>query len=393
MARSRSIIIAGAGIGGLTAALALTRAGYRAVVLERATRLEEAGAGIQLSPNATRVLFDLGLADRLRPHVVAPEVIHIVNGNTGREIVRIPLGSKAEQRYGAPYWVIHRADLQAVLAAAIEESADVTLRLGTSVEDFAVHQHGVTVQARTDQGTRDEQGIALIGADGLWSALRTRFGDRRPPRFAQRTAWRAVVPIGRLAPEFREPVTGLWLGRDAHLVHYPVKSATMVNIVAIIRDDWHEQGWNAPGVTSELAQRFKNFAPEARALIAMPDRWKKWALFDRPPRRLRAQGPVTLLGDAAHPMLPFLAQGGAMAIEDAAVLAQCLGRDEDTVRALRAYEYARYRRVARAQAEARRNSWRYHLSGPLAFARDTMLAGLGGERLLRRYDWLYGWKV
>src|SRR5215217_3533212 len=192
MARSRSIIVAGAGIGGLTAALALARAGYRAVVLEQAERLDEAGAGIQLSPNATR------------------------------EIARIPLGLHAEQRYGAPYWVIHRADLQAVLVAAIEQSPDVTLRLGTRVEDFAVHQHGVTVQTRTAHGTRDEQGIALIGADGLWSALRTRLGERKPPRSARRTAWRSIVPAAALTPEFREPVTRLWLGRDAHLVHYPV---------------------------------------------------------------------------------------------------------------------------------------------------------------------------
>jgi salicylate hydroxylase len=391
MARSRSIIIAGAGIGGLTAALALTRAGFRAVVLERAERLEEAGAGIQLSPNATRVLADLGLAEKLRPHVVAPEAIRITHGRSGREIVRIPLGRYAEQRYGAPYWVIHRADLQAVLATAIEQSPDVTLRLGTRVEDFAVHQHGVTVQARTAQGTRDEQGIALIGADGLWSALRTRLGERKPPRFANRTAWRAVVPAA-LRPEFREPVTGLWLGRDAHLVHYPVKAGRDVNIVAIVRDDWREQGWSAPGNADELARRFKDFSPALRALIAQPDRWQKWALFDRPPGVMRAQGPVTLLGDAAHPMLPFLAQGGAMAIEDAAVLAQCLARDEDTERPLRDYEHARRRRVARLQREARRNSARYHLSGPPGMARNAVLAMMGGERLLRRYDWLYGWR-
>jgi salicylate hydroxylase len=166
-----------------------------------------------------------------------------------------------------------------------------------------------------------------------------------------------------------------------------------MNIVAIVRDDWHELGWSAPGKPDELARRFESFAPEARALIAMPEGWQKWALFDRPPRRMRPKGPVTLLGDAAHPMLPFLAQGGAMAIEDAAVLAQCLGRDEDTEAALRAYEHARHRRVARTQREARRNSWRYHLSGPLGFARDTVLAALGGDRMLRRYDWLYGWKV
>lgn len=390
MARSRSVIIAGAGIGGLTAALALARAGYRAVVLEQAERLEDAGAGIQLSPNATRVLTDLGLAERLRPHVVAPQAIRIVAGASGRDIVRIPLGLHAEQRYGAPYWVIHRADLQAVLAITAAENLDITLRLGTRVEDFAVHQHGITVQAQSAQGTRDEQGVALIGADGLWSALRTRLGDRRAPRFAHRTAWRAVVPAAQLTTEFREPETGLWLGRDAHLVHYPVRGGAMVNIVAIVRDDWHEPGWSAPGKPGDLVPRFARFAPSARALIAMPERWQKWALFDRAPARIRAKGPVTLIGDAAHPMLPFLAQGGAMAIEDAAVLAQCLERDDDTAQALRAYEGSRKHRVAQAQREARRNSARYHL-GPLAFARNIALKAIGGERLLRRYDWLYGW--
>lgn len=304
----------------------------------------------------------------------------------------MPLGTSAEQRYGTPYWVIHRADLQAVLTHAIEQSPDITLRLGTRVKDFALHQHGITVHARTAQGARDEQGIALIGADGLWSTLRARLGERSPPIFARRTAWRAVVPAAALPVELREPLTSLWLGRDAHLVHYPVKAGREVNIVAIVRDDWRHAGWTAAGNPTELAPRFAHFAPAARALIALPDRWQKWALFDRPPGLFRAQGPVSLLGDAAHPMLPFLAQGGAMAIEDAAVLAQCLAHDDDAARALRAYERARQHRVARVQREARRNSWRYHLSGPLAFARDSVLAALGGDRLLHRYDWLYGWK-
>jgi salicylate hydroxylase len=391
MPRSRSIIIAGAGIGGLTAALALTRAGYRAVVLEQAERLQEAGAGIQLSPNATRVLFDLGLAERLRPHVVAPDAIRIIKGATGGDIVRIPLGDHAEQRYGAPYWVIHRADLQGVLAAAIEDSADITLRLGTRVEDFAIHPHGITVQARTAKGVRDEQGLALIGADGLWSTLRGRLGDQSEPRFAQRTAWRAVLPVAQVDAEFREPMTGLWLGRDAHLVHYPVKAGREINIVAIVRDDWQQPGWTAPGKAADLIRRFERFAPAARALIALPARWQKWALFDRPHARLPGQERVTLIGDAAHPMLPFLAQGGTMAIEDAAALAQCFARDEDT--ALRTYEQMRARRVARVQREARRNSWRYHLSGLGTVARNTTLRIFGGERLLARYDWLYGWQL
>jgi salicylate hydroxylase len=393
MARSRSIIIAGAGIGGLTAALTLTRAGYRAVVLERAERLEETGAGIQLSPNAMHVLADLGLADRLRPHVVAPQAIRIIDGPSGRDIAQVPLGRTAEARYGAPYWVIHRADLQAVLLDAIQQSIDVTLRLGTRVEDFALHPNGITVQARGPAGAHDEQGIALIGADGLWSTMRERLRDRRLPRFAHRTAWRAVVPAARLTAAFREPLTTLWLGHDAHLVHYPVKAGREVNIVAIIRDAWHEPGWSAPGKQGELAPRFAGFAPDARALIAIPERWQKWALFDRPAGRPRAQGPVTLLGDAAHPMLPFLAQGGAKAIEDAAVLAHHLEREIEPEHALRAYESERRSRIARAQREARRNSWGYHLAGPLASARNTVLGAMGGARLLRRFDWVYGWKA
>lgn len=396
MARSRTIVIAGAGIGGLTAALALTRVGFRALILEQAQRLEETGAGIQLSPNATRVLLALGLAERLRPLVVAPQAVRVVRANSGADIVRIPLGAAAEARYGAPYWVIHRADLQAVLAAAIEDSPDVTLRLGTRVQDYAVHQHGVTVvtqdAAGRDHVSRDEQGIALIGADGLWSTLRARLGDRTAPRFAKRTAWRAVVPASRVLEEFREPVTGLWLGRDAHLVHYPVRGGREVNIVAIVRDDWHGEGWSTPARQGELTPRFAAFPAQVRALLALPERWQKWALFDRPPGRPRSREEVTLLGDAAHPMLPFLAQGGAMAIEDAAVLARCLERDENIPRALRAYEGARRHRVARVQREARRNSQVYHLAGPLGLARNLTLAALGGEKLLRRYDWLYGWQ-
>ena len=187
--------------------------------------------------------------------------------------------------------MIHRADLQGVLASAIEQSADVTLRLGTRVEDFAVHQHGVTVQVRTAQGLRDEQGIALVGADGLWSTLRARLGDRRPARFAHRTAWRAIVPAERVSDEFREPVTGLWLGRDAHLVHYPIMAGTMLNIVAIVRDGWQEAGWTAPGKSADLLPRFKHFAPAARTLLALPDSWQKWALFDRAPQRVARARP------------------------------------------------------------------------------------------------------
>ena len=390
MPASRSIIIAGAGIGGLTAALALARAGYRSVVLEQAARLEEAGAGIQLSPNATRVLIALGLGDRLRSRVIAPEAIRVIDARSARDIVRVPLAG-AEARYGAPYWLIHRADLQALLVDAVDKSADVALHLGARVDDYALHAHGITVEAKTAAGSRDEQGIALIGADGLWSNLRARLSDRAAPQFAQRTAWRAMVPADGLAADFRAPATTLWLGRDAHLVHYPVKGGKLVNIVAIIADTFDEPGWSAEGQRDDLLARFASFAAQARDLLALPQRWQKWALFDRPVARA-GQGPVTLLGDAAHPMLPFLAQGAALAIEDAAVLAQCLqqgGNDIDG--AMRRYEGLRRRRAARAQREAQRNGARYHLSGLRAVARNMALRAMGGERLLHRYDWLYGW--
>jgi salicylate hydroxylase len=394
MARSRTIIVAGAGIGGLTAALALIREGFRVVVIEQAAQLEEAGAGIQLSPNATAILRALGVADHLQSRAVAPEAIRVRSAASAREIVRIPLGPAAEQRYGAPYWVIHRADLQAGLIEALEATPDFVLRLGLKVEDFAVHAHGITVAARNRSAAIDEHGIALVGADGLWSTVRGKLGDRGAPQFRERTAWRALVPAERAPLWTREPATVLWLGSDAHLVHYPVKGGQMINFVAIVRDDRRLAGWSAAGRRSDLVRLFSGWHKDARALIAAPQSWLRWSLFDRPHPHPWGSGSVTLLGDAAHAMLPFLAQGGAMAIEDAAVLAACLARQsEDPAAALRRYEGLRRRRTARARSEARRNGRLYHLKGPAAVARNLALAAMGGKRLLRRYDWLYDWRM
>jgi 2-polyprenyl-6-methoxyphenol hydroxylase-like FAD-dependent oxidoreductase len=391
---SRSVIVAGAGIGGLTAALALSRNGFRVTVLEQTERLSETGAGIQLSPNAARCLIDLGVGERLRPHVTTPMALRVLVGYSGREIVRMPLG-EAAQRYGAPYWIIHRGDLQAALVAAVTQEHDVSLKLGMRVEDFATHSHGVTVSANGPGGIWHERGHALIAADGLWSDSRARLGFKDPPRFAGRTAWRALIPASEVPAELREPLIHLWLGRDAHLVHYPVKAGAVINVVVITTDSWNAPGWSAPASRIELLPRLpaERWAPQARALVREPETWLKWALYDHRPLPNFCYGAAALIGDAAHPMLPFLAQGAAMAIEDAVVAAHRLTRiPDDAVAALQSYSALRWARTRKVQRLAARNGVRYHLSPLPAMLRNAAMHAMGGAWLLRHYDWLYDWR-
>jgi salicylate hydroxylase len=396
VAESRTILVAGGGIAGLTTALALARKDFRAVVLEQAEELEEAGAGIQLPPNATRILLALGLGDALKSKVVAPEAIAIRSAHSGREIVRIPLGKDMETQYGAPYWTIHRGDLQAALFDAVENDPDTAIKLAARVEDFEPHGHGLTVHVRSGSQHWHERGIALVGTDGLWSVLGAKVDRKNKPRFAQRSAWRATLPASEVSQEFRAPLVQLWLGHNAHLVHYPVRGGNLINIVAIVRDAWQAHDWSAAGARDEILSRFskRRWAVPARALLSAPQTWLKWALYDRPVRRRWGNELMTLVGDAAHPMLPFLAQGAAMAMEDAVTLADCLAEQrDDLASAMRRYEDLRRGRTARVQQAARSNGKFYHLSWPAALARNLSLRAMGGERLRGRYDWLYDWRL
>jgi salicylate hydroxylase len=394
VAAVRTVIVAGAGIGGLTAALALAQRGFEVMLLEAAPRLEEIGAGLQLSPNAAHVLIALGIEHRLKPHVVSPEHLAVRSARSGRLLAQAPLGAGVARRYGAPYWVIHRGDLQAALCEAVAATPGIALKLGTRVEGFAARDHGVVISASQGSQTLEAQGLALVAADGLWSILRQRLGHRAAPRAAGQTAWRALVPLEAAPRNFAAAAVNLWLGHDAHLVHYPVKTGGMINVVAIVDDDWREPGWNTPGATGDLLDRFaaEHWHQSARELLTVPEHWQKWALFDCAPLAAWGQGPVTLVGDAAHPMLPYLAQGAAMAIEDAAVLAACLaGNPDDASAALRRYEASRLPRTTRVQDDARRNGTVYHMRGAAAVLRSLALMAMGGDRLISRYDWLYGW--
>ncbi|MDE2377571.1 FAD-dependent monooxygenase [Bradyrhizobium sp.] len=399
MAVSRTIFIAGAGIGGLTAALALAAKGFRIVVLEKAERLEEVGAGLQLSPNASRVLVGLGLLDRLRLRAVTPEAISIMSARAGGELMRLPLGEAATQAAGAPYWVVHRADLQAALAAAVGDHPDIELRLGATFEDAAAHARGLTIVHRSGNSRQNELANALIGADGVWSTVRQHLFPDVQPRFSGLIAWRGTIDATQLPKEFTARRVQLWMGPGAHLVAYPIAGGRQINVVAVVPGTWNRPGWSTAGHPSEVVDAFPapHWPSAARMMLTAVDGWRKWALFGVPEGCEWSKGQVALLGDAVHAMLPFAAQGAGMAIEDATVLAQHLGGNttegaEGIARALRQYGRARQARVRRVQRAARQQGRIYHMTGPLAIARDLAIRALGPQRVLARQDWIYDWR-
>jgi salicylate hydroxylase len=399
VAASRTIFVAGAGIGGLTAALALAGKGFRVVVLEKSERLEEVGAGLQLSPNASRVLIDLGLQPRLAARAVIPDAISIMTARSGGEIARLPLGDAATSAAGAPYWVVHRADLQGALQAHVNDNPAIELRLGCQFEDAVTHAKGLTVVQRSGMTRRQDLALALVGADGIWSTVRHHLFPEVQPQFSGLIAWRGTLDATQLPREYTSRRVQLWMGPNAHLVAYPISGARQINVVAVVPGTWNRPGWSAPGAASEIKNAFASarWPGTARMMIGAVDDWRKWALFTVPEGGAWTAGAIALLGDAAHAMLPFAAQGAGMAIEDAAVLAKCLAENAEesaaVAAALKRYARLRRARIHRVQRAARQAGRIYHLTGPAAYARDLVIRAMGAKRMLARQNWIYDWQA
>lgn len=388
--RPGPVLIVGGGIGGLATSLALARRGIASHVLERVAAFNEDGAGIQIGPNGTRILRRLGVADALRPHVGTPEALSVRDGRTGEEIARLPLGRWMAARHGAPYWTAHREDLHAALLHAARAEPLIALSMGFNATEVA--QGDAHVAVATDNG-QAWTGKALIAADGIWSPLRSMLFSATRPRFAGKSAARTVVPLAILPESFQRNEVTIWLFGQAHVVHYPIAGGADLAVIIVLNDNHANSDWSAPVPPAWIERNMPPCAEALQALILTARSWKRWALHTLPVPRRWTRGSVALLGDAAHPMLPFFAQGAVMALEDAAVVADALVRHAgDAPAALRHYQRARRARVVRVADASRRNGTIYHLAGLPAQARNLVLRKVSAERLMARYDWIYGWR-
>lgn len=384
----KPILIAGGGIGGFAAALALARQGRPVHLLEQAPEFGEVGAGIQIGPNVWRMFEVLKLTEQIRDVAVLPKNLIMRDALTGDEVVRMPVGSEAFlDRYKYPYGVIYRPDLHNALIDASRAEPLVETSLNQSVTGYEDTGEGVRVH--TEAGVTHE-GCALIGADGLWSKVREQLVGDGKPRVSGHIAYRAVLPTAEVPEHLVEDNVVLWAGPKTHLVKYPLHRGDIYNLVAVFHSDRYEEGWDTYGDPEELQRRFAGEHEDVLTLLDKIESWRMWVLCDREPIRDWSQGRVTLLGDAAHPMLQYLAQGACMATEDGVCLASRVAENgDDFETAFREYQSLRYLRTARVQLTARLYGDIYHAAGATADLRNAMLSKIDPTKPGEGMAWLY----
>ena len=390
MAQSDNLpfIIAGGGIGGLGTALALGQKGFPVHVLEQATEFKEIGAGIQLGPNVFTPFKKLGLRERVLKDVAIPTGLEMRDALNGDLITRMPLGDDLMRRFGDTYAVIHRADLHSIIYEACKAVPNITLETNARVLDYA--DKGDEVVVSMEDG-RQIRGRGMIGGDGMWSKTRQKIVGDGKPRVSGHIAYRAVLKREDVPADLWHPDVVLWAGPRTHLVHYPLRRGELYNLVAVFHSDHYVEGWDQAGDPALLHAHFKGQVPAVLRMLEKIETWKMWVLCDREPVKNWTQGRVTLIGDAAHPMLQYLAQGACMALEDAVCLAEKVEAKPDDVHgAFMDYQNARYLRTARVQLMARVYGEAYHARGPIAELRNNMLKARTPEQAIEGIAWLYG---
>lgn len=383
------ILIAGAGIGGLTAALALLRRGFDVDVYEQAPQLLEFGAGIQIAANGSRLLIHLGLEDEMRRVAKEAAGKEVRIWNTGQTFKLFDLGEDSVRRFGAPYWFVHRGDLNAVLRDAVLALKPNAIHTGARCLGFSQAGGRVTLEI---EGGRKAEGDVLIAADGVHSRMRQQMFDSAQSEFMGIIAWRGLIPMKSLSPELQRPVGTNWVGPRGHVITYPVRAGELLNFVGFgERDDWRGESWNEKGSKAECAADFPGWNDYVHEMIAKTDQPYKWALIGRAPLQTWTKGHVALLGDACHPTLPFLAQGAIMAIEDGVVLARCLDAYDDIGAALAAYQNARVDRATKIVIGSTEAGKRFHnpILADATAAVGYMEREWAPEKVRSRYDWLF----
>jgi 3-hydroxybenzoate 6-monooxygenase len=381
------LLVAGGGIGGLATAYVLGRAGHRVTVLEQAGTFGEIGAGIQLGPNIFKMFEYLGLTEAVNRVAFFPPGLGMNDVRTGEKVIRVPLGDTALAAYGYPYGVIYRVDMHQVFLDACKALPTVTLRTSSKVECFEQDGSGVRAQLA---GGETLQGDALIGADGLWSRIREAVVGDGKPRVSGHIAYRAVLKREEVPQHLWSDDVLLWGGEKTHLVHYPLRRGELFNLVAVFHSNKYDEGWNTFGDTAELNERFSQAVPQVKELLGKIQTWKMWVLCDREPVKNWSNGRVTLLGDAAHPMLQYLAQGAGQAIEDAVVLGAALRFTNGKIeQALQKYQQARYLRTGRVQLTARFYGDIYHASGVQRELRNQLFQSGKESAGFAGLKWMY----